>query len=96
MKRLTVKWDVPVEEQGLAKYARVIAQKARLLILSISNQQVGHLSADITETIPKAQPNISLHLKAFKEVGLIQGEIMLLKIKIFLKKGGFFRSYATI
>lgn len=86
MGETAIKVDVTILEQRLAKYARALGHPVRVQILNILNQQTCCFNGDLTEIIPLAQSTISQHLKALKEAGLIQGEIMPPKIKYCLNK----------
>lgn len=89
MERTTSILDYSIEEKKIAQYAKAIGHPVRVQILQILNQQSCCYNGDLTEIIPLAQSTISQHLKALKEAGLIQGEIMPPKIKYCLNKANW-------
>ncbi|MDZ7846998.1 MAG: winged helix-turn-helix domain-containing protein [Owenweeksia sp.] len=50
------------------------------------NSQACCFTGDLTEQLPLAQSTISQHLKALKDAGLIQGEIMPPRVKYCLNR----------
>lgn len=54
---------------------KAIGHPARLAILELLVRRKTCICGDIVDEIHLAQPTISQHLKALKEVGLIQGSI---------------------
>ena len=66
--------------QELAKFAKAISHPARLAILQYLAETKTCISGDISDFIPLSRTTVSQHLKALKEIGLIQGEIDGLKI----------------
>ena len=61
----------------------------RIQIVKLLNSQACCYTGDLTDIIPLAQSTISQHLKALKEAGLIQGEIMPPKVKYCLNKANW-------
>lgn len=66
--------------QELAKFSKAISHPARLAILKYLAETRTCISGDISDFIPLSRTTVSQHLKALKEIGLIQGEIDGLKI----------------
>ena len=86
MSRTLAKVEYSVEELKLANFAKALGHPVRIQILKILINQSCCYTGDLTEIIPLAQSTISQHLKALKEAGLIQGEIMPPKVKYCLNK----------
>jgi len=59
----------------LAELAKALAHPARIAILRQLAKQNECICGEIVEVIPLAQATVSQHLKALKEVGLIDGTI---------------------
>ena len=74
------------DEEHLALYAKALGHPVRVQILKILNSQSCCYTGDLTDVIPLAQSTISQHLKALKDAGLIQGEIIPPKVKYCLNK----------
>jgi ArsR family transcriptional regulator len=74
------------DEEQLALFAKAFGHPVRVQILKILNSQSCCYTGDLTEMIPLAQSTISQHLKALKDAGLIQGEIIPPKVKYCLNK----------
>lgn len=72
------------EEEQLAAFAKAMGHPIRIQILNLLNNQACCYTGDLTNLIPLAQSTISQHLKALKEAGLIQGEIIPPKVKYCL------------
>ena len=68
----------------IAKYAKALAHPVRIQIIKILLNQRCCFTGDLTEIIPLAQSTISQHLKALKEAGIIQGEVLPPKVKYCL------------
>ncbi len=62
-------------EQDLAAFAKAIGHPARIAILKILATKNACICGEIVNVLPLAQATVSQHLKALKEVGLIQGAI---------------------
>jgi predicted transcriptional regulator len=86
MERTATKVDYEEKVILLAQYAKAIGHPVRVQIINLLNRQSCCYNGDLTDLIPLAQSTISQHLKALKEAGLIQGEIMPPKIKYCLNK----------
>jgi DNA-binding transcriptional ArsR family regulator len=84
--RTLSKVDYSSDELKLANYAKALGHPVRIQIMKILINQTCCYTGDLTEIIPLAQSTISQHLKALKEAGLIQGEIMPPKVKYCLNK----------
>lgn len=77
------------EEEQLAAFAKAIGHPVRIQILKLLNSQACCYTGDLTNLLPLAQSTISQHLKALKDAGLIQGEIIPPKVKYCLDKGNW-------
>ena len=86
MSRTLAEVDYSVDEVKLANFAKALGHPVRIQILKILTSQACCYTGDLTEIIPLAQSTISQHLKALKEAGLIQGEIMPPKVKYCLNQ----------
>jgi len=86
MSRTLADVDYSIEDQELATFAKAIAHPVRVQILNLLNSQECCYTGDLTDQIPLAQSTISQHLKALKDAGLIQGEIMPPKVRYCLNK----------
>jgi len=86
MSRTLAEVDYSVDEIQLANFAKALGHPVRIQILKILTSQACCYTGDLTEIIPLAQSTISQHLKALKEAGLIQGEILPPKVKYCLNK----------
>lgn len=80
------------DEEQLACFAKAFGHPVRLQILKILNSQSCCYTGDLTDMIPLAQSTISQHLKALKDAGLIQGEIIPPKVKYCLNKENWERA----
>jgi len=70
------KTDQFTEHQNkIADLAKAIAHPGRVAILEHLLEVNQCICKDLVEEVPLAQATISQHLKAMKEVGLIQGNI---------------------
>ena len=78
--------DYSIDEIQLANFAKALGHPVRIQIMKILINKTCCYTGDLTEIIPLAQSTISQHLKALKEAGLIQGEIMPPKVKYCLNK----------
>ncbi len=61
--------------QELARFAKVISHPARLAILKFLAESKTCISGDISDFLPLSRTTVSQHLKALRDIGLIQGEI---------------------
>jgi DNA-binding transcriptional ArsR family regulator len=86
MNRTLADIDYGVDELQLASFAKALGHPVRIQIMKILISQACCYTGNLTEIIPLAQSTISQHLKALKEAGLIQGEIMPPKVKYCLNK----------
>ena len=76
MSRTLAEVDYSIDEIKLANFAKALGHPVRIQIMKILTNQSCCYTGDLTEIIPLAQSTISQHLKALKDAGLIQGEIM--------------------
>ncbi len=86
MSRTLAELSYSIEDQQLATLAKALGHPVRVQILKILNSQACCFTGDLTEIIPLAQSTISQHLKALRDAGLIQGEIIPPKVKYCLNK----------
>ena len=86
MSRTLAKVNYSKDEVQLANFAKALGHPVRIQIMKILVNQSCCYTGDLTEIIPLAQSTISQHLKALKDAGLIQGEIMPPKVKYCLNK----------
>jgi DNA-binding transcriptional ArsR family regulator len=70
--------------QELARFAKAISHPARLAILKYLAESKTCISGDISDFLPLSRTTVSQHLKALRDIGLIQGEIDGLKINYCL------------
>jgi ArsR family transcriptional regulator len=72
---LARKEEFTQKENDLADFAKALAHPARLAILMKLAQKKECLCGDLVIDLPLAQSTVSQHLKALKEMGLVQGTI---------------------
>jgi ArsR family transcriptional regulator len=70
--------------QELALFAKAVSHPARLAILKYLAESKTCISGDISDYLPLSRTTVSQHLKALRDMGLIQGEIDGLKINYCL------------
>ena len=92
MSRTLADLNYTADEEQLALYAKALGHPVRVQILKILNSQSCCYTGDLTDMIPLAQSTISQHLKALKDAGLIQGEIIPPKVKYCLNKENWERA----
>lgn len=63
------------EQNELAAIAKALGHPARIAIIQQLMRMDTCICGDLVGEIPLAQPTISQHLKALKEVGVIKGTI---------------------
>lgn len=63
------------KEIDLAEYAKALAHPARVVILMTLAKKKECICGDLVIDLPLAQSTVSQHLKALKEIGLVQGEV---------------------
>ena len=63
------------EQNELAEMAKALGHPARIAILQYLSKQESCVCGSIVDEIGLAQATVSQHLKALKDVGLIQGTI---------------------
>lgn len=86
MSRTLAEVEYSQDEVRLAGFAKAMGHPVRIQILKILTSQACCYTGDLTDIIPLAQSTISQHLKALKDAGLIQGEIMPPKVKYCLSR----------
>ena len=84
MNRSLAKVNYSSDEEQVAAFAKAMGHPVRIQILKLLNTQACCYTGDLTNLLPLAQSTISQHLKALKEAGLIQGEIIPPKVKYCL------------
>ncbi len=73
-----------IENQELAKIAKVLSHPARLAILTYLAEVKACISGDISNEIPLSRTTVSQHLQVLREAGFIQGQIDGVKINYCL------------
>lgn len=63
------------KEVGLSEFAKALAHPARVAILTALAARKECICGDLVLDLPLAQSTVSQHLKALKEIGLIQGTV---------------------
>lgn len=63
------------KEIDIADYAKALAHPARVAILMTLAKKNECICGDLVLDLPLAQSTVSQHLKALKDLGLIQGEV---------------------
>lgn len=96
MSRTLAELEYSKTDLDLSSIAKAISHPVRLQILRLLNSQSCCYTGDLTEQIPLAQSTISQHLKALKDAGLIQGEIMPPKVKYCLNKENWMKAQMLI
>ena len=76
------------EDVRLAQWAALLSNPARLAILRHLLKQDSCINADLVEVLGLAQPTVTQHLKALKEAGLVQGQILGDRRNYCLNKAG--------
>jgi len=88
--------DFPEKDVQLADWCKALSHPARISILRIlaarNECQCGELVIDL----PLAQATVSQHLKALKEVGLIQGEVDGPRLKYCINKKNIDRFFKLV
>lgn len=64
-----------IELQMLATFAKILSHPARIQILQELVKKNSCTCLDIVGELPLAQATVSQHLKAMKDVGLIEGQV---------------------
>lgn len=67
--------EFSAEQNELAAITKALGHPARIAILEVLLKQDTCVCGDIVDELPLSQATISQHLKALKEVGLIQGTV---------------------
>lgn len=63
------------KQNRIAEYAKVLGHPARIAIIESILKRKACICGDLVDELGLAQATISQHLKALKEVGIIQGTI---------------------
>ncbi len=72
---LSRKEEFPDRDIQLSEWCKALAHPARIAILRSLAAKKECVCGDLVLDLPLAQSTVSQHLKALKEVGLIQGEV---------------------
>jgi predicted transcriptional regulator len=67
--------EFPNKNLKLAEFAKALSHPARVAILEVLAKKQKCICGDLVIELPLAQSTVSQHLKALKEIGLIQGEV---------------------
>lgn len=97
--------EFTVKDNKIAKYAKALANPARVAILQVLLKKQACICGDIVEELPLSQSTVSQHLKELKEAGLIKGDIDGVKVCYCIDEkewaaaqtylGTFFASYVA-
>ncbi len=68
--------DFSTKHNHISDLAKAISHPARVAILDYLLKENGCICNDIVAALPLSQPTVSQHLKALKNAGLIEGEIV--------------------
>lgn len=74
------------KQERFARYAKALGHPTRVAIMNFLAQQETCFFGEIHEQLPIAKATASQHLKELKEAGLIQGEIIVPKVKYCINK----------
>lgn len=80
------KKDYTATQEQLARFAKALANPARIAILHFLARQETCYFGDIHEELPIAKATVSQHLKELKDAGLIQGEVETPKVKYCINR----------
>ena len=72
---MTRSTDFPNKDLKLAEFAKALSHPARIAILQRLAENKECICGDLVVDLPLAQSTVSQHIKALKEIGLIQGEV---------------------
>lgn len=72
--------EFTVEHQDLANIAKVLSHPARIAIIQLLAEKREIRTGNISDDLPISRTTVSQHLKALKEMGIINGTIDGLKI----------------
>lgn len=84
-----MKKEYTIDSEQLARFAKALGHPARITIVEFLASQEGCFFGDIHDELPIAKATVSQHLKELKEVGLIQGEIELPKVKYCINQANW-------
>ncbi|TGK43479.1 ArsR/SmtB family transcription factor [Leptospira andrefontaineae] len=88
-------------QNKIASYAKALGHPARIAILESILKRKACICGDLVDELGLAQATISQHLKALKEVGILQGTIdgssvcYCINIKTWEEIGGYFGPLLT-
>ena len=74
------------KQKQIARFAKALGHPVRVYVLELLSKQACCYSGDLSEFLPVAKSTLSQHLKELKNVGLIQGEIELPKVKYCINR----------
>ncbi len=69
------KEDFPDKDVQLANWCKALSHPARITILRMLANRPECQCGELVLDLPLAQSTVSQHLKALKDIGLIQGEV---------------------
>ncbi|MFO0321769.1 MAG: ArsR/SmtB family transcription factor [Bacteroidota bacterium] len=69
-----------VSDVQIAKYAKALANPARIAILKLLIKKQACICGDIVDELPLSQSTVSQHLKELKALGLIKGDVEGVKV----------------
>lgn len=72
---LARKEEFQKKEIDLAEFAKALSHPARVAILMTLAKRRECICGDLVIDLPLAQSTVSQHLKALKDIGLVQGEV---------------------
>lgn len=72
---ITRKDEFSAQSLALADFAKALSHPARIEILKLLAIRNSCICGELVDELPLSQSTVSQHLKALKEIGLIQGEI---------------------
>lgn len=67
--------EFTIRDNKIAKFAKALANPARIAILQLLIKKQSCICGDIVNELPLSQSTVSQHLKELKEAGLIKGDI---------------------
>jgi DNA-binding transcriptional ArsR family regulator len=67
--------DYSEQQLQLAEWMKALAHPARIAIVSYLSKRNSCVCGELVNFLPLSQATVSQHLKALKEVGIIQGEV---------------------
>lgn len=67
--------EFTIKDNKISKYAKALANPARVAILQLLIKKQSCICGDIVDELPLSQSTVSQHLKELKDAGLIKGDI---------------------